>query len=93
MEIKVWIHNEEGISMDFIDLIITIFSIRSERIQDNIDILEDEKWFIREYGRELLEKKEFRKFIKKYKLRKIFRDKTKKRKFKLELKNWVDGLQ
>ncbi|WP_379967970.1 hypothetical protein [Ectobacillus sp. sgz5001026] len=79
--------------MDFIDLIITIFSIRSERIQDNIDILEDEKWFIREYGRELLEKKEFRKFIKKYKLRKIFRDKTKKRKFKLELKNWVDGLQ
>lgn len=83
---------KEGVILDLFDVILDIFSllfISQYRIQSNLEYLEGEEWFKRQYGRKLLNDNKFRGFIKRYNLKKTFSDDEKKEKFKLELKQWV----
>ncbi|MCL1632582.1 hypothetical protein M3N64_11700 [Sporolactobacillus sp. CPB3-1] len=79
-----------------IDLIFGIFEFifaPQNRVQSNLASLESKEWFRRNYNRKILEDPKFRRFIKKYHLKKIFQDKDREENFKRELEKWVKANQ
>ncbi|MCO7124380.1 hypothetical protein NIE88_01105 [Sporolactobacillus shoreicorticis] len=73
---------------DFLSFLFSLIFLRNPQIQVNLEYLEGEAWFKQQYGRKLLNDYRFRKFIKKYNLKKVFQDDEQKEKFKRELGQW-----
>jgi hypothetical protein len=78
--------------MNLFDLISILFDFLftpQVRIQSNLEYLEGEEWFKRQYDRKILSNPKFRRFIKKYDLKKVFQNDEQKKMFKAELEQWV----
>ncbi|MFT8311358.1 MAG: hypothetical protein ABF629_09350 [Sporolactobacillus sp.] len=79
--------------MNLFDLISILFDFLfapQVRIQSNLEYLEGEEWFKRQYDRKILSDPKFRRFIKKYNLKKVFQNDEQKEVFKAELEKWVE---